>query len=298
MAQTQNNQHFLVIGHNRLSSQSDIPQDINTLCLQFYDDNVYMTFKQEKLAAFLAKLNGDAQYSQCFTFLGFTFSCSIYPNGWRRSQTGKCIMFLECKKCPDNVESVTIICKMSCTQTHTQYQRTNTIKPNISIYCAWPDDSLYLAECREQSKLDFICHVDILNIQYQNLKQYHQNVTLPSTINNIWIINNDTLQIYNQIYAFTFAEGTKIYLDPNLYGNIWRLFFIQPRRIRQPGYQIMVELCKWPKNVTKIIVSCNLKISCSYYPTAKQIYTNKKNTKKSHISLRKQFEFTSIYNRK
>eukprot|EP01084_Bolivina_argentea_P013041 24425_1 len=227
-------QQLLVYGYVRRNLTNTIPNVLNHICVAFYNENIYMNFNGDKLQKFLTMKNRSAIYSKTFRIMGFLFCCSICPNGWIPTQLGKTLFYLECKSAPPNVKIVSIICKMRCAETETIFQKTNTIKitPNSGLFCQWHNESLYLCDCMNKNKLEFICHVEILNIKYKHGNEYHKNgIILQSKCNTEWTIDKQKLKLfksyirnYNTVNVNFAVAGHKCHFGPMIDDNNWSLY--------------------------------------------------------------------------
>eukprot|EP01084_Bolivina_argentea_P174447 302196_1 len=312
-------QQCLIAGYNKAQSKKQIPNVINELCLKFYDTNMRMNIEQNTLMKFKSNKNHEQIYSNEYNNMGFIVVCCISPAVWKPLQKRQVIFNAECKQIPNDVTNVTFICKMFCPQTETSYQTTKTfnLTPNTVLFWKWPDNSLWWKDCEYKHKLDFICNIEILHIEFygRSNEDYHTyGLTLRSDSDIMWNIDNKTLQKWKQFTQYGpnihigpyFYEGRKIHLGPDLDNGNWKLFFVQPIwyisgtipqsvqnkyvRSDQFKYQIYIELCKWPQYVTQIKIRCKLKVFCSY----KKLF----NVKKNKISHTQQLLFTTSDNRK
>eukprot|EP01084_Bolivina_argentea_P127450 225394_1 len=301
-------QELLTHGYIRINSQQTMPPVLKHLCLLFYNENFYMNFKDSKLKQFLSMRNRSAICSKTFSIMGFIFYCSICPNGWERSQTGKVLFYLECKSTPTNISNVSIICKMYCPQAKISFQRTNTIQitkfetqnniqicirninvekfsfekeirlPLPAVFFQWDNESLLLADCQDKIELDFVCYIEIINIESfvykkQNerviIQSYHKKgIVLQSLCHCDWRIDRQTVKQYFREVSDTNVNafiGDKIHLGPDLDNGNWKLYFVQPifdigtngLHCSSPWeYQLIIELCQWPECISMLIVNC------------------------------------------
>ena len=230
----------------------DTPILINDLCISFYNENIYMLFQQEKVNKFLSMDNHQFIYSKPIKYKTMSFVCSICPNGWNKTEATKVMFYLEFNhnknesKCinnnnnniPNNIKSLTFITKMFCVQTNTEYEITTKkeISSNTRILSKWDPYLLSLAQCQNESELEFICNVNILNIEYKNGKQWNQTgINLNKQSEIVWDIDNN---IWRSSY---------IQRGPSCDNNAWFISLEKGFFGAENKKQLIISLRKWPQ---------------------------------------------------
>ena len=222
-----------------------IPMALNDLCLSLYNENIHIIFQSEKMPKFLSMDNHKCIYSKrVIKYKDIELCCSICPNGWTTKDKGKVIFYLERKAIPQNIKSITFICKMACPQTNTQYQMTK--KKEISKLTAlfkWHPNLLLLTDCHGHNELEFICNVDILNIQYDNGTEYHKQ----------GIIMNKQSELSWDLSDFNWSKLN--FLNGPSLSNIWNISLqkeVISSGIIVDQYWLNIDLIQWPQNIKEV----------------------------------------------
>ena len=162
---------LLTNGYIRNNSHKlHIPTELMHLCLSFYDDNIHITVKSERLRKLLGMKYQPQPpiHSKIMKYKGISFICSI-SQGWN-SGGGKIIFTVETMPIPQNIKIITYVIKVCCPQIKTISHRTKDIRgPSIkdSIFIGCSKSSLILSQCDIKHELEFIYNIKISNIEYK-----------------------------------------------------------------------------------------------------------------------------------
>ena len=252
-------QELLVYGFIREKTDRvnvNIPVALNQQCLLMYDQNISISFPAENIGKFLSMDNHKCIYSKrVIKYKNIEYCCSISPNGWTKQDKGKVIFYLERKSIPSNIKSITFMCKMYCPQTNTRYQCTKKVDTFKSkVLCKWNAKLLSLTQCLNQNELEFICRVDILNLEYN----YGQNLVKKGIKLNKY--SEITWDVSKLDWAnFKYIQGPCC--------GMWNLaldttaVFVQYTK-----YWLKVELNAWPDEVKEIEAECEILLNFNTLP--------------------------------
>ena len=240
-------QFLLVCGWSKHNTKSNIPKAISHLFFKFYNVNICMVFKGEKLNQFLSQKCASAFLSRIITYQSMKFQCRI--------ASGSKVWFsVIIKSKPNNIKFVTFRTKMCSPQTNTQYQLTQRKNMKSESYdnslVKWDEDTLTLSECKniakDHARLEFLCNIDILNIEYDDGTKYiQQGIKMKKSSQIIWeLTKND----WDAAYAdYQIVPGP---MDMDECWNIGlerRPLWARDSLNRNYGYRLYVRLLKCHK---------------------------------------------------
>ena len=295
-------QEKIVFGYIRNDYRSHVPAPLKYLCLSFYDQNVHMIFQDRRLVQFVSMQHRTAIYSQSFRFKDMMFHCSLCPRGWTRCDENKVMFYLETKHIPSNIKSISFLVTMECTQTETRYfnvQKKLIASRSRQILSKWNADLLSFDKIGNQtfSELEFICHVNVYEIQYENGAKWRQqlrNINDHSSLEwriteamrddltnykvmhgptcNIWSIKlykDDNDDHYHLVICMDQSIATNdismITAEVAISINDCKLYKLLNKSVIfgiQTHHQESLFLCKSIEDVSKISVDMNIKYKC------------------------------------
>ena len=155
----------------------NMDHSILELMLRFLDLSCRWKIGGDELKQFLSAKTGEAMAGPSFRMKEIEFTLYLTPNGLNESEEGF-VQFLAAPSfCSSEIESVTLWYSLYCRQSESEWSNTTTFNSEDNDCesedndCAsWPVHTLPLRALLEEERLEFLCFVDILSIDYLDPK--------------------------------------------------------------------------------------------------------------------------------
>ena len=289
---TSDQEECLVFGYVRTNFKDNVPVAISHLLFRaFHDDNIYMKFNGDKLKDLLSMNNHTSIYSKFVRYKGMELHCSIAPNGWSSKDKGQVIFYLEAKSIPDNIKSVTFITKMFCVQTNTKYETTSKREQIATghVLSRWTTGLLPLSllNFMNVTKLEFICNIEILKIEYKAHSDYIKpGIQLSANSKIEWVLSKKDWDLFSNVNDKTKGktvsnlngpccvngcciveiEKETLIMRQSVYDHMSRKNSFD--YVVRTRYWIKTRLRQWPQNIGSMLI--RYKIDVSYRSTGTQ----------------------------
>jgi len=216
MSSQESHHHLLsgFVGHRA----PQIPQDLISLMILFYDETTYWKLSNEELREFKSRRNGQVMYGPAFKLDDIEFVTTLCPFGWKPQQSGSVQFYIELRSLPQSISSVTVYYELWCAQTHSHCKKLRTFR-HPSDAQSWGTNNMRFAECAKYDKLEFASLVKVLRVvpfkkqeQLQKPSQMsraHFEIMMPATTRYTWRLSDA------QIKKMSAGQEGKFWYSPS-----------------------------------------------------------------------------------
>eukprot|EP01084_Bolivina_argentea_P282429 483444_1 len=231
-------------------------------CLSYYNDTFEWNVKRKQIQE-IVKYGGVREESKPFTINNIPIRCSLAST---RAKYCVYALKIDSNLCPKNISEIRIYYKLYCVESNIYYKNTSILTPShrgAKYYLAlWNVFTMKLSEYMDKDSLTFLCHVEILDIKYNENQQGIYGFSKPpiyiSEKNKYqWNVNEKLLQDLNAEFLLSPEDVPYICQFGNSFAN--ECFSLSYESNvgygrGETGLHLFLGLYKLPSNIETIVI--------------------------------------------